>query len=166
LGNVPGSVLSGVSFVAAPATFGWARWLDWFSSLADYEAMQTHLRVERWACDEMPLAQRLVEEVVELLCREDRFMQGTLLVGGKWAVPERVQAPVLSLVDARCRLVPPEAVLPFLQAVRSADTKLLWYQGDTGVSLQHVGLLVGRQAHQQLWPEVMHWIHTHWKAEG
>jgi polyhydroxyalkanoate synthase len=165
LGNVPGSVLSMLSFMAAPATFGWVRWLDWLNSLPDSEAMQTYLRVERWTCDEMPLARRLVEEVVELLGCEDRFMQGRLLVGGKWAAPERVQAPVLSLVDARCRLVPPEAVLPFHQAVQSAETRVLWYQGDSGVSLQHVGLLVGRQAHQQLWPEVMRWIHAHWKAE-
>jgi polyhydroxyalkanoate synthase len=126
--------------------------------------MQTHLRVERWTLEEMPLAQRLFEEVVELLYRQDRLMRGTLMVGGRRATPELVEAPLLSVVDARCRLVPPQAVLPFHHAVRSADKKLLWYRGDTGVSLQHVGMLVGRQAHKHLWPEVIQWTHAHWEA--
>jgi polyhydroxyalkanoate synthase len=40
----------------------------------------------------------------------------------------------------------------------------LWYQGDTGVALQHLGMLVGRQAHKYLWPEVIRWLHAHWEA--
>ena len=35
---------------------------------------------------------------------------------------------------------------------------LLPYDGDVGVSLQHVGLLVGPQAHARLWPEIVRWV--------
>jgi polyhydroxyalkanoate synthase subunit PhaC len=31
------------------------------------------------------------------------------------------------------------------------------YGGDVGVSLQHVGPLIGRTAHQTVWPEVIGW---------
>ena len=162
LGNVPGSFLSGAALMAAPVTFGWSRWLDWIESLPDGHSWPTHLRVERWTFEEMPMAQRLFEEVVELLYREDRFMKGTLRVGGRRAAPELVSAPVLSVVDRRCQLVPPQAVEPFHHAVRSPDTELLWYEGDAGVSLQHVGMLVGRQAHKHLWPAVIRWSYAHW----
>lgn len=159
-GNMPGSLISTAGVMAAPVTFGWARWLDWLSCLADAEAMRTYLRVERWACEETPIAQRLFEEVLEWLCREDRFMRGTLQIGDKRAAPEQVTAPLLSVIDPRCRLTPPAAVLPFHEAVSSRETKLLWYEGDTGVSVQHVGMLIGPQAHRQLWPEVIEWMHT------
>jgi polyhydroxyalkanoate synthase len=161
LGNVPGSFLSAIAFLAAPGTFGWSRGLDQLRSLPDVQALQTHLRVERWALDELPLAQQLFEEVVELLYREDHFMRGTLMIRGRRAVPELVDVPLLSVVDPRSTVVPPQAVLPFHQAVRSPDTKILWYEGDTGVSLQHLGVLVGRNAHQHLWPEILRWIDTH-----
>jgi polyhydroxyalkanoate synthase subunit PhaC len=69
LGNVPGSFLDLVSSAASPSSFVWARWLDWIASLPDPEARLMHLRVERWTLDELPLAQRLFEEVVELLYR-------------------------------------------------------------------------------------------------
>jgi polyhydroxyalkanoate synthase len=35
---------------------------------------------------------------------------------------------------------------------------VLHYEGDVGVSLQHVGPLVGRRAHVLLWPKIAEWI--------
>lgn len=69
LGNIPGSFLSLISSLADPPTFFWSRWQDYFSSMADREAMRTYTGVERWTLDEMPLAQHLFEEMVELLYR-------------------------------------------------------------------------------------------------
>jgi polyhydroxyalkanoate synthase len=150
-----------VSVLAAPATFEWSRWLDWLASLPDARARRTHLLVERWALDEMPLARQLFEEVVELLYRENRFMRGSLLVGGQRAAAESVEAPLLSVMDARCQVVPPKSILPFLHAVRSAETLSLWYTRETGVAVQHVGMLAGQGAHRHLWPEILRWIHAH-----
>jgi hypothetical protein len=45
-------------------------------------------------------------------------------------------------------------MLPFLEAAGSSDKTLLHYDGDVGVSLQHVGLLVGPHAHAGLWPQI------------
>jgi polyhydroxyalkanoate synthase len=158
LGNVPGSLLSAMSLVASPTAFGWSRWFDWLSSLPDARALETHRRVERWMLDEMPLAGKLFAEVVELLYREDRFMRGSLTVRGRRAAAELVRAPLLSVVDPRSRVVPPESMLPFHEAVRSAGSRVLWYEGDTGVALQHVGMLVGESAHRRLWPEIVRWL--------
>ena len=166
LGNVPGAFLDLVSVAASPQAFVWSRWLDWFASLPDPEARRTHLRVMRWTLDELPLARRLFEEVVEGLYREDRFFRGALLVGGRRAGPEQVTAPLLSVVDPRSPLVPPQAVLPFHAAARSVDTRVLWYGGDRGVALQHVGVLVGRTAQRAVWPEILRWIHAHWPVSG
>lgn len=155
--QVPGSFLSIGSFQASPATFGWERWSDALLSLADPAALRTHLQVERWTLDEFALPRRLFAELAVLM-REDRFASGTLQIGGCSASPARLTAPLLCVVDPRCRIVPPEAVAPLQQAAGSADKTLLHYTGDVGVSLQHVGPLVGRRAHEQLWPEISRWI--------
>jgi polyhydroxyalkanoate synthase len=55
LGNVPGSVLNGLSYAAAPMALGWSRLLDAFHSLPVAKALETHLRVERWTLDELPM---------------------------------------------------------------------------------------------------------------
>lgn len=161
LGNVPGTFLNRGSVLASPTTFAWLRWLDWFHSLPDEQARQTFLRVQRWSLDEMPLPQRLFEEVVEWLYRENRFIRGDLVIGGRPAVPAAVESPLVSVIYADCDIVPPAAVLPFHQAVQSKVTEVLWYPGDTGVMIQHLGMLVGRHAHQEIWPELLRWMHTH-----
>jgi polyhydroxyalkanoate synthase len=161
LGNVPGSWLDAISGLVAPSAFAWARWVDWLSSLIDPQALWTHLLVERWALDELPLPQRLFEDTLEWLYREDRFMQGTLVLGDRCVAPQQVTAPVLSVVVRRCSITPPEAILPFHEAVPSPAKELLWYEGDIGVALQHVGPLVGRTAHQHLWPAIIRWIQAH-----
>lgn len=160
LDNVPGSVLNQIGFSAAPGTYGLSRWLDGLNSLADPETMLTHVLAERWSLDEMPLPRRLFAEIVELLYREDRFVRGTLTIDGKPANPRHISVPVLSVVDRRCRIVPPEAVLPFHDLIRGPRT-VLWYEGDIGVAIQHLGILIGQNAHRVLWPEIIRWMRSH-----
>jgi polyhydroxyalkanoate synthase len=161
LGNVPGTFLNQMAYLASPTTFGLARWADWLVSLPDAEAVQTHLRVERWTLDEFPLPGRLFEELVEALYREDRFMGGSLMINGLTVAAEEVRAPLLSIVNRRSSVAPPESVLPFHEVVHSPDRQVLWYEGDKGVALQHVGVLVGKNAHQHLWPAIIDWVFGH-----
>jgi polyhydroxyalkanoate synthase len=116
------------------------------------------MAVERWACDELPMARPLFGEVIEKLYREDRFLRGSLSIGGRRVGPELVQAPLLGVVDPHCRLVPPRAVRPFLEAARNAESAIIEYGGEAGVALQHVGMLVGREAHRTLWPTILEWL--------
>ena len=163
--SVPGSFLGSASFRAEPVTFSWDRIVDFAASLAAPQAMTTHLRVERWTLDEFPLPGRLLGELARDVARDDAFVRGTLTVGGRLAAPSQVTASLLCVVDPRCRIVPPEAVLPFYEAAGSTDKTLLHYEGDVGVSLQHVGPLVGRQAHTRLWPQIARWVDARGRAD-
>ena len=40
----------------------------------------------------------------------------------------------------------------------TTDVRIIEYPGETGVCLQHLGFLIGRKAHAELWPEIMSWI--------
>lgn len=155
---LPGSFLSAASANAAPDVFAAGRLMDALLSAGDPARLRTHLLVERWALDEFALPRRLVAELATQIVREDRFLAGTLEVEGRRAAPAGVTAPLLCVLDPRCRLVPPQAVLPFVQAAASADKTVLRYEGDVGVALQHVGPLVGRNAHAALWPRIVAWI--------
>ena len=35
------------------------------------------------------------------------------------------------------------------------------YPGEAGVGLQHLAILVGRQAHATVWPDIISWLHGH-----
>ena len=156
--SLPGSFLSAASANAAPEVFAAERLMDALLSAGDPARLRTHLLVERWALDEFALPRRLVAELATQIVREDRFVAGTLEIEGRRAAPASVTAPLLCVLDPRCRLVPPGAVLPFVAAAASAEKTVLRYEGDVGVALQHVGPLVGRNAHAVLWPQIVAWI--------
>jgi polyhydroxyalkanoate synthase len=157
-GHVPGVFLNTMSAMAEPQAFQWERWTDRWLSLGDPQALATHMQVERWTHDEFALPGRLFTDLVESLYRRDEFMQGRLDIAGCRVGPDRLRTPLLSVIDPRSKLIPPSAVLPFHEAAASKRKQVLHYEGDVGVNLQHVGVLVGRNAHARLWPAVFDWL--------
>lgn len=157
-GSVPGSFLSLVSAAAAPGAFQWERHLDWLQSMRDPAAFATHMRVERWTQDEFPMPGKLFADIVERLYRKDQLMQGRLRIGQRHIGPRNVKTPLLNVIDPRSTVIPPESIVPFHDAAASATKKVLLYEGDVGVAIQHVGVLVGAQAHAIVWPAIFDWL--------
>jgi polyhydroxyalkanoate synthase subunit PhaC len=156
---VPGSLLSLAAATAAPEAFVTGPWLDWIASAANVATLTNHLRVERWALDELSMPGPLLAEIVERLYREDQFFAGTLSLHDRQARPERLSGiPLLTVIEPRSPVVPPGSALDVLQNLRMRDLRILTYGGDKGVALQHVGALVGPSAHRSLWPEIVAWI--------
>jgi polyhydroxyalkanoate synthase len=155
---VPGSLLSHVSALASPSTFVWSRLIDATLSLTDPAATAIHARVERWALDEAPLPGRLVHEIVEWLYREDRFYRGTLAVCGREVGPSGLRLPTFMVVNTADEIAPPASIAPFVQAMPPRGARVIDYAGETGVGLQHLAILVGRQAYARIWPQIISWI--------
>jgi polyhydroxyalkanoate synthase subunit PhaC len=156
--TVPGSFLNASSTAAAPKSYQVDRFLDFARSLGRPELLATHLRVQRWTLDEFALPAQLFEDVVERLYRRDEFMAGTLDVGGSRIGPSTLVTPMLNVINPRSALIPAQSVVPFHEAAASRTKALLHYHGDAGVALQHVGALVGRNAHRTVWPHVLAWL--------
>lgn len=158
LGNIPGSFLNFASLIAAPRAFQWERQLDLAISISNPKNLETHLRVERWTRDEFALPGRLFTEIVEVLYREDQLMQGRLRIGDCHVGPQDLRTPLLNVIDLRSTVIPPASILPFHEAAASRKKKVLQYGGDVGVAIQHVGVLVGTNAHAVVWPVIFEWL--------
>lgn len=154
----PGSLLSYMSAMASPETFVWERLLDAALSAADPHAMEIHARIERWALDEVALPGKLVRQIVDELYRENRLCRGTLKVDGVKVSPSAVSAPTLAVVNMADKVAPAASVEPFLGAMAATNTRIIRYPGEIGVCLQHLGILVGRKAYGQIWPEISSWL--------
>jgi polyhydroxyalkanoate synthase len=154
-GGVPGAFLDVVSATAAPREFASEPRIDRWRSLADPAALRTHLRVLRWASDELRMPGALFRDVVEQLYRDDAFARGTLRIAGEQVGPATLAAPLTTVYAPRSAVIPPSSVVPVHEAATSTDKLLLEYGGDVGVALQHVGVLVGRTAHRDLWPRIL-----------
>jgi len=157
-GCVPGSFLNAVCVSSAPEEFHWQRLSDLFRSLPNAEKLATHMRVERWMHDEFAMPGRLFADVIELLYRHDQLMRGQLSIGGRRVGPRDLAVPLLNVINPNSTVIAPQSILPFHQAAASASKKLLSYGGDVGVSIQHVGVLAGANAHARMWPAIFEWL--------
>jgi len=161
----PGSILSQASAAASPDTFIWSRLTDAILSAGDGRALDTHARIERWALDEVALPGKLVREIVDALYRENRFFRGTLNVGGETIGPSDLSVPILGVVNTADTVAPLASLSPIGDVVSSNEFHIIKYPGETGVCLQHLGILVGRQAFARIWPEIVKWINTQWTGK-
>jgi polyhydroxyalkanoate synthase len=66
------------------------------------------------------------------------------------------------VVNTADEIAPAASVSRFAQAMPADAARVLAYPGETGVGLQHLAILVGRQAYTRIWPQVISWI----KASG
>ena len=158
---VPGSLLSHVSATASPNTFLWARWKDAALSLGDPSALEIHARIERWSLDEVALPARLVNQIVQWLYRENRLYRGTLPVGTRTVGPSSLRVPTLAIVNTGDDIGSLASIAPFIDRIETPDTRIIEYPGEVGVVLQHLGILVGRQAFARIWPQIISWLTRH-----
>jgi polyhydroxyalkanoate synthase subunit PhaC len=158
---VAGSLLSQVSAVASPDTFLWSRWLDAALSLADPAATDLHVRIERWALDEIALPGKLVNHIVQWLYRENRLCRGTLSVCDTTVGPANVHTPLLAIVNPADDIAPLVSVARFIDQMATTDAQVIACENQIGVGLQHLGMLAGRQAYVRVWPQIISWVKAH-----
>ena len=154
----PGSLLSHMSAMASPSTFIWSRLMDAALSVTDPHAMEVHARIERWALDEVPLPGKLVHQIIEWLYRENLLCRGALGVRGHVIGPSNLSIPVLAVVNVTDEVAPLASIKPFIEAIPTGLARMIKYTGELGVCLQHLGILVGRQAYAIVWPQIVSWL--------
>ena len=55
-------------------------------------------------------------------------------------------------------VAPLTSIKPFIDAMPTKDVRVVEYPGEVGVCLQHLGILIGRQAQARVWPEIIAWL--------
>jgi polyhydroxyalkanoate synthase len=157
----PGSLLSCMAAMAAPGTFIWSRAMDAALSVTDASALEIQALVERWSLDEIALPGKLVHQILQWLFHENRFCRGELQVCGAAVGPSNLSVPTLVVVNMADNIAPFASIKPCLDAMPATNVRIIEYQGETGVGLQHLGVLIGRQAHAHVWPEIVAWLIGH-----
>jgi polyhydroxyalkanoate synthase len=160
----PGSILSEASAMASPEAFIWSRLMDATLSAAGGRSVGLHARVERWALDEVPLPGRLVKEIVESLYRENLFCRGMLKVADKTIGLPELSVPILAVVNTADAVAPPASLAPMRDVLGPDRLRIVEYPGEAGVCLQHLGILLGREAYARIWPGIIGWIKARWPA--
>jgi polyhydroxyalkanoate synthase len=80
---------------------------------------------------------------------------------GRTIGPSCLDLPTLAVVNMADEVAPLASIEPLLDALPTKDVSVIKYPGETGVALQHLGILVGREAYANIWPNILGWLAAH-----
>ncbi len=138
-GNLPGVVLASLFSLLRPLRGANAARLPWLEGGADPEKRQRLRRLLAWQSDYPDQAGRAWLEFVTGFYRENRLLQGTLVLDGHTVDLHRVRRPILNVYARADHLVPPAASQALRRAVGGRRYQELAIEGG------HMGVFAGRR---------------------
>lgn len=106
--------------------------------------------VEDWANDGVPLTAPVARECLGGWYGANTPASGSWMVGGVAVRPETLGVPVLIVIPARDRIVPPASAAALSAIVPNAVT--------IHAGAGHIGMVAGRQASATIWPLLASWL--------
>jgi len=98
-----------------------------------------------------------VHQIIDWLYRENRFCRGNLKIREQFVGPQGLSTPTLMVINTADQIASLASLIPFTEKM-TTKMQIIQYPGEVGVCLQHLGILVGRQAQATIWPDILSWI--------
>jgi polyhydroxyalkanoate synthase len=105
-----------------------------------------------WVTDNISLAGGAFRQLVVDLYRNDRLMQGTLIIRGQQVDLSRLRANLLTVIADADHITPPCQSESVLAKVGSTDKTALRIPGG------HIGIMAGSGASKRTWPQIDQWL--------
>jgi class III poly(R)-hydroxyalkanoic acid synthase PhaC subunit len=157
-GNLPGIMLNAAFILRNPIEYS-HKYFHFFEQPRSLESIAEFFATETWLYDSPPIIGEIYREFIEgcykqnLLIRnrmriEDSNDNSDMLVNLK-----NINMSFLNIVAKKDDLVAPDSSKALnIALTESYDKKLIEHNSG------HVGLMIGKNAHKELWPEVGDWL--------
>ncbi len=150
-GNVPGTTI-GNAIRSLDPTAEYAARANLLANLWNDDYVAAHNAITIWGNDQIPFAGATFAQMVEMLNRDNGFMTDQLSLGGRRISLSDITVPFLNVFGAKDHIVPAAATRPLSTLIGSDDVT------DLELPAGHVGLFIGRRAHQVGVPAMLDWI--------
>jgi polyhydroxyalkanoate synthase subunit PhaC len=109
----------------------------------------------RWVNEGVPFAGAAFRQWIVEFYQENRLALDMLVMDGRRVLLSDIHCPVLNVAASRDQIAPRATTCIATVRVRSLDASEILVDGG------HVGIVVGRNAKQNLWPKVGVWLAEH-----
>jgi polyhydroxyalkanoate synthase len=160
-GNLPGIVLNAAFILRNPIEYS-HKYFHFFEQPRSLESVAEFFATETWLYDSPPIIGEIYREFAEY------FYKQNLLIKNKMRMKEayddnnksdtiinlkNINMPFLNIVAKKDDLVAPSSSKALNKALTECHDKDL-IEHNSG----HVGLMIGKNAHKDLWPKVGYWL--------
>jgi polyhydroxyalkanoate synthase subunit PhaC len=164
-GNMPGMLLNAAFNLRRPIEYS-HKYVHFFEQPHDLQSVAEFFATEAWLYDSPPVIGEIYREFVEYCYKENLFINNKMRIydtyddsentDGKIVNLKNITVPFLNIIAQKDDLVAPSSSKALNDALtESRDKSILEFNSG------HVGLMIGKKAHKELWPKVGEWIKNH-----
>jgi len=155
LGVIAPQILESAFLLRKPVEYSVTNPLRLWDHLDDAAFIDTFGRKLTWTRGGPALPGTFYRDFVQWVIIENRLIHNELVLHDRHVDLDAIEMPVLLIVGHEDKFVPPDASLPFLDAIASKEKSVIEVQ--TG----HVGLSTDPIAFEVCWPRAREWVCEH-----
>ena len=164
-GNMPGMLLNAAFNLRRPIEYS-HKYVHFFEEPHDLESVAEFFATETWLYDSPPVIGEIYREFVEYCYKQNLLIKNKMRIEdtynnnnnnnngiNKIVNLKNITMPFLNIVAQKDDLVAPTSSKALNDALtESRDKSIIEFNSG------HVGLMIGKNAHKELWPKVGEWI--------
>lgn len=151
LGNIPAQLLNATFHMVRP-TDEIIQALNYWERRHDPAFVQRFAAMQMWLNDPTPFPGEVFRKYIKDLYQQNRLLRGTFTIDGQRIDLRAVTAPTLTIAARHDHIAPWRSVAVLHELVGSADKDLIVLESG------HIGMVVGSNAHRDLWPRLGTWL--------
>jgi len=151
-GNMPPEMIEYGAKALKPVENYVGNFLRLWDNLDDPKIVESWHAMNTWVTDNIPMAGGAFRQLIVDLYRNNRLMEGTLMMRGERVDLSRIRANLMTVIAAADHITPPCQAEPIMDKVSSKDKELFRIQGG------HIGIMAGSGARKLTWPHIDAWL--------
>jgi polyhydroxyalkanoate synthase len=151
-GNMPGEMIDYGAKALKPVENYVVNYLKLWDNIDNPQVIEAWQAMNTWVTDNIPLAGGVFRQLIVDLYRNDRLMQGQMMIRGERVDLSRLRANLLTVIAEGDHITPPCQSKAILSKVSSKDKELFSVPGG------HIGIMAGSGANKRTWPKIDNWL--------
>jgi polyhydroxyalkanoate synthase len=151
-GNVPGELIDYGAKALKPVENFIGTYLGLWDKIDNPKVVDSWHAMNTWVRDIIPMAGGAYRQLIHEFYKENRLMQGTLLLRGERVDLSKLKANVLNVIAERDHITPPCQSVGLMDKIGSQDKELMRVHGG------HIGIMAGSGAEKHTWPHIERWL--------
>jgi polyhydroxyalkanoate synthase len=151
-GNMPAGMIEYGAKALKPVENYIGNFLKLWDNIDDPQAVGAWHAMYTWVTDNIPMTGGAFRQLIVDLYRNNRLMEGTLVMRGEPVNVKNIRANLLTVIAEGDHITPPCQSESLPQQVGSQDKELFRIPGG------HIGIMAGSGAHKRTWPHIDGWL--------
>lgn len=153
-GNVPAEAMVN-SFRLLSPTGDLSQYANLWQHMWNDDFVAAHQTMTQWAKDHIPFPGACMIQTAKLFAQDNLLRTGRVPLGDRTVDLGDITVPFLNIVGEKDNIVPPQSTGDLCALVGSEEAD------DLRLPAGHVGLIVGRTAHNRNLPAMAEWLRNH-----